>query len=64
MERREFYARMRAYERKGLRRGQAAFIAAYDLDEDVCNRAIEETGDPFNDDSRLCAFILALGFDA
>ena len=64
MERQEFYAKMREYERKGLRRGQAAFNAAFDLNEDRCDAAVMEAGDPFDDDSCLCAFILALGFDS
>jgi|WetSurMetagenome_2_1015567.scaffolds.fasta_scaffold812740_2 hypothetical protein len=63
MERREFYAKMREYERAGLRCGQAAFNAAYDLDEDACDKAAEEAGDPFDNDSCLFAFILALEFN-
>jgi hypothetical protein len=63
MDSREFWFRVKDLERKGCRGGQAVFNVAYEMDEDACNDICEKIGDPFNDESKVIAFIAELNFD-
>lgn len=63
MDSREFWSQVSALQRKGLRRGQAVYNVAFDMDETACDDAAEKIGDPFNDETKVIAFVAELPFD-
>jgi hypothetical protein len=64
MDSREFWSQVAAQQRKGCRRGQAVFNVAYEMDETACDDACDKVGDPFNDESKVIAFVSELHFDS
>jgi hypothetical protein len=63
MDSHEFWFQVKDLERKGMRRGQAVYNVAFEMDEIACDDAVDKVGDPFNDETKVIAFVAELNFD-